>query len=717
MSYLKEFQSQIANNNYSSILQLWEEYCAGDEIDAEELEQILLAMKKSSMAEPFGKHVDKALVLWKELEGNPKADKIFQLIFDLQTFNTEQFREMAFSFLEKKYADQKTFNEKIRIIGLRNKENFQGVISHFELLNHMAKGKYVFHTGGWGVGEIIDISLVREQLTLEFDYVAGKKDVSFQNAFNTLIPIPDDHFLALRFGNPDQLEQRAKKDPVQVIHMLLRDLGPKNAAEIKDELCDLVIPASEWTRWWQSTRGKLKKDKMIESPSDLKDVFRLRKNEVSHEERLEKALETKPDANTFIQMVYSFLRDFPETLKNAEFKSSLLGRLSETLSFQEITEAQELQIRFFIEDLEGETKNPQSADLIKNCKSIEALIDEVCILSFKKRVCVEIRKSRADWQEIFLNLLFNIDQNTLRDYLLSELLASKAENSVEKNLQALLKKPSQGPEMLVWYFQKAMSSKELPLSDAKGISLLFEALLVLLHQIEGNVEDRELVKKIYNLLTTERYINVRKAMQNASLEDVKEFLLLATKCHTLTSHDIKIFHSLAEVVYPSLGQGAGKEEEENDVLWCTEEGYKKAQNRIHEIATVETVENAKEIEVARSHGDLRENSEFKFALEKRDRLQGEMKFLSDQIKLARIITHDDISTDKVGVGTIVECETKKGQKVSYTLLGPWEANPDSGILSFQSKLAQAMKGLKVHDKFQFQGEEYSIKKIRNYLEK
>ena len=717
MGYLKEFQSQIANHNYSSILQLWEEYCAGDEIEAEELEQILLSMKKSSMAEPFGKHVDKAIALWKNLEESPRSDKIFELIFDLQTFNTEQFRQMAFDFLEKKYSNQKTFNEKIRIIGLRNKENFQGAISNFELLNHMAKGKYVFHTGGWGVGEIIDISLVREQLTLEFDYVAGKKDLSFENAFNTLIPIPDDHFLSLRFGNPDILEQKAKKDPVEVIQMLLRDLGPKNAAEIKDELCDLVIPATDWARWWQAARGKLKKDKMIESPNDLKEPFKLRKTEVSHEERLEKALETKPDANTFIQMVYSFMRDFPETLKNAEFKNSLLAKLTEILSFQEITEGQELQIRFFIEDLENETKNPQSLELIKNFKSIDSIMNEISILSFKKKACVEMRKVRSDWQEIFLHLLFTIDQNTLRDYLLTELLSSNAQQEIEKNIEELLKKPSKAPEMLVWYFQKIMANQSLPLSDDKGRSRIFEAFLVLLHQIESNPEHKELVKKMYNLLTTERYLNVRKVMQKASVADVKEFLLLSTKCHCLTNHDLKIFNSLAEVVFPSLGKSDKKESDEKEVIWCTSEGYKKVQTRIHEIATVETVENAKEIEVARSHGDLRENSEFKFALEKRDRLQGELKFLSDQMNHARIITKDDISTDEVGIGTIVECETKKGQKIIYTLLGPWEANPDEGILSFQSKLALAMKGLKVDDRFQFQGEEYTIKKIGNYLER
>lgn len=207
-------------------------------------------------------------------------------------------------------------------------------------------------------------------------------------------------------------------------------------------------------------------------------------------------------------------------------------------------------------------------------------------------------------------------------------------------------------------------------------------------------------------------------MQEATLEEVKELLLLSTKCHSLSDHDKKIFHSLAEVAHPSLiklRQKTDTSSVESNIIWTTAEGYQKLQQRIQRIATVETVENAKEIEVARSHGDLRENAEFKAALEKRDRLQSELKLLSEQLNRARIITPEDISIDEVSVGSIVECKNQKGDVATYTLLGPWDADTDKNILSFQSKLAQQIKGLKVGQHFQFQGDEYTITRIRSYL--
>lgn len=718
MSYLKEFLTQIANHDYTAALRLWEEYCESDEIDGEEFKQILLAIKRSDIAESFGRHIERGIALWNKIPDSPVSYEVLKLITDIQTTNTPQLADLVFNYLTEKFSGQKDFNEKMRLIGMRSKERFQGAISHFELLSHMKKGNHVFHTGGWGVGEILDVSMIREQLSVEFDLVPGRKDLSFDTAFKSLIPVPEDHFLAMRFGNPDLLEQQAKDNPALVLRILLRDLGPKTASEIKDELCELVIPTAEWARWWQTARSKAKKDMLIETPDDLSQPFRLRTSEMTHETRLKQALETKPSVAALIPMVYSFLKDFPETLKNDEFKTTLETKLREMLSMQEITSAQELQIYFLLQDVSGEKENTKIADLIKKLSPIEEVIAEMELPSFKKRVLMEIRKLRGDWKEIFLSLLFKMDYNTLRDYILNELLSENATEEVKKKLEELLAFPSRYPESFLWYFQKVLTQPSLLFGDKKGKSQFFESLMILLSQLEHGQSGRDLIKKIHALLTDDRFALVREMMKGSSLETCKEFLLLATKCHSLSDHDLKIFHSLAEVVHPSLAKVRPKQEsssEESHVIWTTQEGYQKLQKRIQQIGTVETVENAKEIEVARGHGDLRENAEFKAALEKRSRLQSELKSLSDQLGKARVLTKEDISPNIVGVGTIVECENKTGQKVTYTLLGPWDADTEKNILSYQSKLAQTMIGQTVGQKFRFQGDEFTITAIRPYL--
>ncbi len=719
MSYLKDFLNQISSRDFAAFVRLWEEYCMSDEVDPQELKSILLNTKNSEFGEPFGKYVENILHLWEILPESKDKHEIYKLITDLETTNHEELRQKILVYLEKRYPNAANFSDKIRLTGLRGKDKFQSAVANFELLDHMMKGKFVFHTGGWGVGEILDVSMIREQLSVEFENVPGKKDLSFANAFKTLIPIPDDHFLALRFGSPDALEKQAKESPAEVIRMLLRDLGPKTAAEIKNELCELVIPEEEWAKWWQNARIKIKKDTMIEAPDDLRTAFVLRSAEMTHEDRLRKILEAKPDVNDVIHAIYTFSRDYPEILKNPEFKSFLYSKSQECLTSPNLTEAQQLQLDFFMEDFSSGKAPLHSQDLIKESKSIEALIQSMEVLAFKKRALIVARKARPDWKELFLNLLFTTDQNPIRDYLFSELNSPETEKDLTAKLEDLLAHPTRHPDVFVWYFQKVISQKEIPFANKEGKNRFFEGFFVVLHHVEHMPAEKDLVKKIHGILTTGRYAVVRDILQGSTLEMAKEFLLLSTKCHSLSDHDLKILHSLAEVVHPSLGKMRSSQDAKDDenIIWTTESGFNKVKTRIQEIATIETIENAREIEVARSHGDLRENAEFKAALEKRGRLQSELKTLSDQVNRCRIITKTDVSTDEIGIGCIVTCKNAAGKVITYTLLGPWDADTNAGIIAFQSKLAQAMKGLVLGDKFQFQGEEFTITDIQSYLEK
>lgn len=720
-AYLKDFKDRILNNDYPGFLKIWEEYCYGDQPDGEEMVSILEAVKASDLAKSFGLHVERLLPLWRELKDLKIAHKVLTLIFDLQTTNSEDLADLATEYLKNRYPEDSLLIEKFRLIGLRNREHFQGAVRNFDLLSHMGKGNFVFHTSGWGTGEITDVSMVREEVSLEFEYVVGIQHLSFEKAFKTLIPLQSDHFYAKRFGNPDELEKQAKENPGEIIRLLLHDLGPKTAAEIKEELIDLVIPMKEWNRWWQSTRAKLKKDTKIRCPQELKEPFELLGEEIPHEVALHKALETKPGVNATIEMVYAFLRDFPETLKNQEFKTSLQKRFVELLEQESLVPAQELQVLFFLEDFAKDSSISQKIDaLIAKLENPAEVIQSMQLMGMQKKGLQKIKKIRENAKEIYLDLLFVVDSNLLRDFLLTELNAEETKDDLKQKLNSLLIHPLSFPEVLFWYFQKITQKKsKLPFSEPQGKNQFFEALLIVLDFLSEKPHYRDLSKKIISLLSADRYKIVRDVMSHSDLEEVKEYLLLATKCTSLTDHHIKIFYSLAEVVHPSLSRLRQDKErfvEEENIIWTTQEGYQRTQARMQEIATVETIQNAKEIETARSHGDLRENAEFKAAIEKRDRLQAELKFLADQINQARVLTPHDVSTDEVGVGSVVYLVDSKGEHSHFTLLGPWDADPEKGILSFQSKLAKTMKGKVIGEKFEFQGETFTIRDINNYFD-
>lgn len=722
MSYLDEFQNQINNRNFHKFFQLWEEYCTNDRVDTKEFTALLKLIKGSEFAQLFGQLIETALPLWECVQNEEDASyEILRLLIDLQNTNTPRLAETAYHALEERHGTESTFQEKIRKVGLRTRKHFQGAISNYELLYHMKKGNFVFHPSSWGSGEVIDVSTLREQVTIEFEMVPGVKHLTFENAFKTLIPLNEDHFLSLRFSDPDLFEEKARKNSVGVIKILLRDLGPKTASEIKEELCVLVIPEENWSKWWQTTRAKLKKDPMIDSPISLQGQFKLRMSEISHTERFHQAIQRQTTLDGIIQTSYSFVRDLPHLLQDEETEKSIKERLVGLLSDEEITPEQELEIYIFLENLFSyEIEGRPIKKIIEDLDHIEVIVNRMDIIAFKKRALVLIRKFREDWADVFISLLLIISQNPLRDYLFKELWQDVANNSLIRDLHQLVDHPEKHPGVFVWYFQKMMKkdSANLPFADKEGRCRLLEALLILLQKCESNFQNRGFVKKIYAILVAKQFAIVREIIKETSMAFLQEFLLLVSKCHTFSVHEQKIMRSLSRVVHPSIAPEKNRQEAtaHNQVLWTTEEGYLKTQERIKHIATVEMIENAREVEAARALGDLRENSEYKFAVEKRARLQGEMKSLSKKFSIARILTEEDVPPSQIDIGSTVDLENSQGKKITYTIFGPWEADPEKQVISYQSDFAKAMIGHRVGDTFRFRDETYQVLNLQTFLE-
>ncbi len=719
MAYVEEFRNQLQARDYSKIMQLWHEYCQGDIPDGQEIIEILQLIKQSDFAKPFGQYVEAILPITLTVQENDLKLEALKLIFDLQVTNSETLFLIAQDILTSYFSQDPTYNEKLRLVGMRNSENFQGALSNYFLLDHIQNGNFVLHTAGWGVGEIVDFSFIREQISIEFENLNGaKKDISFKNAFKTLVPLAHDHFLARRFGDADQLEAEARENPVQVIHNLLVNLGPKTASEIKDLFSDAIIAEEDYSKWWQQARVKLKKDAIIESPDNPKMAYTLRKDSASVSDRLKKAFSGKKRFHDILSAAHNLVRDFPETLKDATTKEQITSKIKGLIETPNISEDQLLQALLFLEYTLGYTTHQETLkEKIAALKDINSCLKNIEIVALKKRFLTLLQSLRADWREIFHALLFTIDQNSLRDYILKELDSEQTRDQLKKQLKDLLTHPKKYPEALVWYFQKIIDGQEAHFQDQKGKELAFEAFLILFHFLDNKQESRDLSKKMYNILTSKRFEVTRNFLKDSDIAFVKEFLLLTSKCQAFSDHDKKILHSLAAVVHPSLAKAKDNSHSlDENVLWTTQDGYNKVHDRIKEIGTVEMLANAKEVEVARGHGDLRENAEYKAACERRARLQSELKTLSDQYRNARIITKDDIVTDSVAIGTNVTVEDPKGQAASYTILGPWDANPDSNILSFQSKLAQSMLGKKAGDTFEFKSENYTVASIKSFLE-
>ena len=716
MTYVEEFRSRLAARDYNKVLVLWQEYCENDELDVDELIKILRLVKQSDLAKPFGQYVEAILPLVMTIPDESLRLESIRYMYDLETSNSQALFDLAHEILKKTFGGDPQYQEKLRLVGLRTKDSFQGALSNFLLLNHIAKGNFVFHNAGWGVGEIVDFSFLREQVTIEFENLGGcKRDISFKNAFRSLVPLAKDHFLVLRFEHPEELEKRAHEDHVGCILRLLHDLGPKTASEIKELMVDSVIPAAEYSKWWQSARSKLKKNGHIESPETAKDPFVLRKAKMSHDERLDKMLQGKEGFLDVLGALYAIARDFGEILKSEETKNDVVARTTALLDGENIKPTDRLQVFFLLEQiLDRNDHADQVREIIQSLENPGDAMQEIEIVAMRKRFLQAIREIRTDWEDIFVEMMLIGEPVQLKEYVLKELGSVAPNTKLLAVLRKMVEDPASYPEAFLWYFHKVASSEAAVLGTQADKERFFESFLILLATIEKRRDSRDLVKKMHTLFTGQRFKIVRDLLKDTDIVYAREFLLLASKCQSLGVHDQSILHSLVEVVH---GETSGERDLtwDQSVIWTTEEGYRRAMDRISHIGTVEVVENAREIEAARAHGDLRENAEFKAAQERRSRLQHEIKSLSDQFNRARIITADDISTNVVGIGTKVSLKDMSGATIVFTILGPWDANPDENILSVHSKLAQTLIGKKVGNRFEFRGDTVIIDKIERYL--
>jgi len=161
-------------------------------------------------------------------------------------------------------------------------------------------------------------------------------------------------------------------------------------------------------------------------------------------------------------------------------------------------------------------------------------------------------------------------------------------------------------------------------------------------------------------------------------------------------------HDLMHIVrqlFPNLYEEKRIEPwQDQNALYTTEEGQRKAEAELNHLVNVKMVENAKAIGAAAELGDLSENSEYKFALEERDLLRARVAKLQNELSMARVIRSHHVPRDQVGVGTRVRVKSADGSvEKEMVFLGPWDSDVKQHIYNYLAPMSQRMMGMTVGD--------------------
>ncbi len=130
-----------------------------------------------------------------------------------------------------------------------------------------------------------------------------------------------------------------------------------------------------------------------------------------------------------------------------------------------------------------------------------------------------------------------------------------------------------------------------------------------------------------------------------------------------------------------------------DRVPMTRSGYEKLQAELKRLRTVDRPNIVKEIELARSHGDISENAEFHAAKERQSHIEGRVRMIDDRLARAQIIDPTGQNLDRVRFGlTVVLVDTATDDEITYTILGEDEADAADGKISVTSPVARALLG-------------------------
>lgn len=132
------------------------------------------------------------------------------------------------------------------------------------------------------------------------------------------------------------------------------------------------------------------------------------------------------------------------------------------------------------------------------------------------------------------------------------------------------------------------------------------------------------------------------------------------------------------------------------VFPMTKEGKEKLEQELEYLKAVKRKEVVERIKIARSFGDLSENSEYDSAKEEQAFVEGKITTIENMIRNAKIIVEDGTSSDTVGLGkTVTFVELPDGDEETYSIVGSAEADPFEGKISNDSPIAKSLMGKKL----------------------
>ena len=544
----------------------------------------------------------------------------------------------------------------------------------------------------WGSGKITTVDTLMAKITIDFQAKPGHSmDLGF--AATILKPLSSSHILARKATDLAGLKRMGALRHLELIKLVLESYGGEaTVAQIQESLVPDVIE-EDWKKWWADAKKEMKSDGHFQLPVKKTEPIVYHAEELSPADKL---MSNIRDAKG-LKAQLAAASELCKAIDDVENKESVLDEvvailndaIKNHLTFKPSLALEAVLLRDAIRTQSG--VQPQEEELIADdiFEKADNLAEVIEGLSAaKQKLALEaFRQAHPDtWVVTYLKL---INETGLRlvGELVQILIDTGHFDKFKGNLTKLISKREASTDLMLWMGKNRSDS----FADILGPDV-FRAMMAAIEN--DRFQDRK-TSKLGDLILSDQEL-ITDLIGSADIELVEDLVraLQATNCfddmdkRSLLGRIVKEFPSIQAMI-------SGDQAKEDNALIVSWPSLERRKLEYEELVKEKIPANSKEIAIARSFGDLRENHEFKAAKETQKLLlsrKGELEF---DLTRARATDFSDATIDQVTVGNnvgVTNLDTNKPE--TFTVLGAWDGDPDNQILSYLTPLGQAFLGKK-----------------------
>lgn len=595
---------------------------------------------------------------------------------------------------------------------------------HVDTLKKLGPGTYCIHRS-WGFGKVASFDPIMGKFQIDFRGRPGHS-MEARYAAESLEVLPAEHILVQKVARLDALKQLAASEPLQLMRIVLTSYGGQSLTDsIAAVLSPEVVTAAEWKKWWDGAKRAMKKDPHFGVPAKKTEPFILRDKPQRPEEELLKSFADAVNLRQKLQVAEQLLRITDQLLDMPTVLGPVIHALSDEIAASPhrdpVTTLEAIWVRDELAGLCGH-QTPHTVEqiheVVRNVRHLGELLQSLPSAK-QKRLLPHVRTAYPEtWHDTLRQVLLSADVKLVGDII--EFLINEGQtDAVRAFLDRSIREQSAVGDLLLWICrsrnQPAFAETIGPLLNARLASAILQSVQ------RGLTETARKKSLLLECLINDSSL-LGDLLRETDIEDVRDIARKLLLHPVIGEMDRRSLLARIIRIHPSiqalLTSGVETRQQTTTVSW---ESLEQRKAEYDELISKRIPANTRDITIARSYGDLRENFEFKAAKEMQKVLMARKGELELMLANSRGTDFADAKNDAVGIGTVVTLnDLTENKAVRYAILGAWDSDVDRGIISYQTTLAQALLNRKVGEEADFEigGHRHhvGIMKIERYVD-